>query len=79
MATYRITKLGSRAVVGTDEEPLLICASLEVAHRVVADARLLETLPAKLVFFRRAMRPAEGGDRAARAELRATGSERDFR
>jgi hypothetical protein len=38
MLAYRITEIDSRIVVGTEEEPILICASLDVARRVVADA-----------------------------------------
>ena len=59
MFAYRITKLDSRIIVGTEEEPILVCASLEVAHRVISDARLLETFPAKLIFSRRTTHPAD--------------------
>jgi hypothetical protein len=52
MATYRITELGSRIVVGTDDEAVLICASLEIAYQAVADAKLLETISAKQIFAR---------------------------
>jgi hypothetical protein len=52
MTTYHITELGSRIVVGADDEAVLICASLEVAYQAVADAKLLETLPAKQIFAR---------------------------
>ena len=38
MLAYRITEVDSRIVVGTEEEPILICTSLDVAKRVVADA-----------------------------------------
>ena len=38
MLAYRITEVDSRIVVGTEEEPILICTSLDVARRVVADA-----------------------------------------
>ena len=53
MFAYRITERDSRVVVCTEEEPILICDSLKMAHQVVADAKLLETIPAKLVFSRR--------------------------
>ena len=56
MFTYRITEIDSRITVSTDEEPLLVCANMEVAHQAVADAKLLETLPAKLIFSRRVVR-----------------------
>jgi hypothetical protein len=57
MLAYRITEIDSRIVVGTEDEPILVCTSLEVAHQAVADAKLLETLPARLIFSRRAVRP----------------------
>ena len=38
MLAYRITEVDSRIVVGTEEEPILICTSLDMARRVVADA-----------------------------------------
>jgi len=56
MFTYRIKEIDSQITVGTDEEPLLVCANIEVAHQVVADAKLLATLPAKLIFSRRVVR-----------------------
>jgi hypothetical protein len=57
MLAYRITEIDSRIVVGTEDEPILVCTSLEVAHQAVADAKLLETLPARLIFSWRAVRP----------------------
>jgi len=59
MFTYRITEIDSRITVGTDKEPVLVCANIEVAQQVVADAKLLATLPAKLIFSRRVVRPKE--------------------
>jgi hypothetical protein len=53
MLAYRITQIDSRIVVGTDKEEILVCNSLKMARQVVADARLLETTPAKQVFTRR--------------------------
>jgi len=38
MPAYRITEIDSRIVVGTEQEPVLICTSLDVARRVIADA-----------------------------------------
>jgi hypothetical protein len=38
MLAYRITEVDSRIVVGTEEEPILICTSLDMARRVIADA-----------------------------------------
>jgi hypothetical protein len=59
MTAYRITERNQRFIVGTDLEAVLICKSLEVAHQAVADAELLETVPAKLIFSRRVEREAE--------------------
>lgn len=59
MLTYRITQIDSRIVVGTEDEAVLICASLGVAHQAVADARLLATIPAKQVFARLVVRTAD--------------------
>ena len=61
MAAYRITERDRRFIVGTEQEPVLICRSFDVAHQAVADAELLETLPAKLIFARRVAREAEEG------------------
>jgi hypothetical protein len=38
MPAYRITEIDSRVVVGTEQEAVLICTSLDVARRVVAEA-----------------------------------------
>jgi hypothetical protein len=59
MTAYRITERDHRFIVGTDREAVLICRSLDVAHQAVADAELLETQPAKLIFARRVVRDAE--------------------
>jgi hypothetical protein len=59
MTAYRITERDQRFIVGTDREAILICRSLEVAHQAVADAELLETQPAKLIFSRRVKRDEE--------------------
>jgi hypothetical protein len=55
MVTYRITERDHRFIVGTDQEAVLICRTLEVAHQAVADAELLETQSAKLIFARRVL------------------------
>ena len=59
MTAYRITKRDARFIVGTEQEAVLICRSLDVAHQAVADAELLETQPAKLIFARRVVHEAE--------------------
>jgi len=56
MVIYRITERGQRFIVGTEQEAVLICRSLDVAHQAVADAELLETQSAKLIFMRRMKR-----------------------
>jgi hypothetical protein len=61
MTAYRITERDARFVIGTEQEAVLICRSLEVAHQAVADAELLETIPAKLIFARRVVREVEEG------------------
>ena len=59
MLAYRIIKIDSRIIVGTEEEAILVCTSLKVARQAVADAKLLETAPARQIFARRASDPAE--------------------
>ena len=54
MGIYRITQTDSRIVVGTEEQDILVCSSLKMARLVVADARLLESMPGKQIFGRRA-------------------------
>jgi hypothetical protein len=56
MVSYRITERDRRFIVGTEHEAVLICRSFEVAHQAVADAELLETMSAKLIFARRVVR-----------------------
>lgn len=53
MFAYRITEVDSRIVVSTDEQPILVCSSREVAHRAIADAELLAKSPTKLLLSRR--------------------------
>jgi hypothetical protein len=38
---------------------ILVCTSLKVAHQTVADAKLLETVPAKQIFARWATQPSD--------------------
>jgi len=59
MTAYRITERDHRFIVGTEQESILICRSPDVAHQAVADAELLKTLPAKLIFARRVVREGE--------------------
>ena len=59
MTAYRITERDRRFIIGTEQEAVLICRSLEVAHQAIADAELLETQSAKLIFARRLRRPEE--------------------
>jgi hypothetical protein len=59
MTAYRITERDRRFIIGTEQEAVLICRSLDVAHQAIADAELLETQPAKLIFARRVVRRPE--------------------
>jgi hypothetical protein len=59
MLAYRIIQVDSRIVVGTDEEEVLVCNSLKMARKVVADARQLETAPARQIFTRPGLRVAK--------------------
>jgi hypothetical protein len=59
MAVYRIIERDHRFIVGTEQEAILICRSREVARQAVADAELLERLPAKQIFARRVARAAD--------------------
>ena len=45
MAAYRITEIDSRVIVGTEQESILICNSLDMARRVIADALAPATKP----------------------------------
>jgi hypothetical protein len=65
MCAYRIKKLGEHVIVGTDEEPLLICADLDVARRAVADAECAPTLPTWQLLSQRAARIGEEAALAA--------------
>ena len=47
MPAYRITEIDSRVIVGTEQESVLICTSLDVARRVIADALAPATKPLK--------------------------------
>ena len=52
MASYRIRAIGSGFEVGTDAEAVLVCRSLKVARRAVADAKRLEQMPPKPIPWR---------------------------
>ncbi|CCE08240.1 conserved hypothetical protein [Bradyrhizobium sp. STM 3843] len=45
MAGYCITALGAGFAVGTDDGAVLICRTMKLARRVVADAERLERTP----------------------------------
>jgi hypothetical protein len=68
MPAYRITKIDSRVVVGTEQEAVLICASLDMARRVVAEA----LSPATKFARRPAPGPARETSRASPVEESAT-------
>ena len=68
MPAYRIIEIDSRIVVGTEQESVLICTSLDVARRVIADALAPATKPLK----RPAPRPARETSPASPASGSAT-------
>jgi len=59
MLPYRITERGSHVIVGTEEEAILVCVSREVAYQAIADAKLLETVPARQIFGCRTMQTSK--------------------
>jgi len=67
MSAYRIKKFGEHVVVGTDEEPVLICADLDVARRAVAAAECAPTIPTWQLLSQRAARLGEQAALAADA------------
>jgi hypothetical protein len=52
MALYRIKAIGSGFEVGTAEQAVLVCRSLKIARRAVADAQRLERMPPKPIPWR---------------------------
>ncbi|NPU09511.1 hypothetical protein HL667_13410 [Bradyrhizobium sp. 83012] len=52
MALYRIRAIGSGFEVGTEEQPVLVCRSLKIARRAVADAQRLERMPPRPIPWR---------------------------
>ncbi|UFZ03916.1 hypothetical protein LQG66_32765 [Bradyrhizobium ontarionense] len=52
MASYRIKAIGSGFEVGIDGQPVLVCRSLKIARRAVADAQRLERMPPKPIPWR---------------------------
>lgn len=80
MAAYRIRTMGSRFVVGTEDEAVLICASLDIAQRAVADAECSATVPTWQLLSQRAARIADAaaaalaeGDAAVDADSEPAG------
>jgi hypothetical protein len=71
MASYRIKAIGSGFEVGTAEQAVLVCRSLKVARRAVADAQRLERMPPQPIPWRTPPAnetAAVGADDAARSE-----------
>ncbi|MGY3447730.1 hypothetical protein [Bradyrhizobium sp. USDA 4353] len=52
MASYRIRAIGVGFEVSTEEHPVLVCRSLKIARRAVADAQRLALLPPKPIPWR---------------------------
>lgn len=73
MAAYRIEALGSRIVIRTDKEAILICKNLKTARRTIAEAERPATLSLHQIFARRADGPhstaKDGGGPAGGAEI----------
>lgn len=71
MALYRIKAIGSGFEVGTAEQAVLVCRSLKIARRAVADAQRLEGMPPKPIPWRvppGSETTAVGADDVARGE-----------
>jgi hypothetical protein len=69
MASYRIRAIGSGFEVGTEQQAVLVCRSLKMARRAVADAQRLERMPPKPIPWRTppaSEMPADAADDAAR-------------
>ena len=64
MSAYRIKQLGAHIVVGTEDEAVLICKTLDIARQAVADAEGARTVPTWQLLSQRA---AEIGGAASRA------------
>ncbi|MGC2084366.1 MAG: hypothetical protein WA702_13535 [Bradyrhizobium sp.] len=59
MSAYRIRQLGAHVVVGTEDEAVLICTSLDVARRAVEEAECATTIPTWELLSQRAARLGE--------------------
>ncbi|WP_315755053.1 MULTISPECIES: hypothetical protein [unclassified Bradyrhizobium] len=71
MVSYRIKAIGAGFEVGTAEQAVLVCRSLKIARRAVADAQRLERMPPKPIPWRtppQSETSAGGADDAARRE-----------
>jgi hypothetical protein len=68
MSAYRIKQLGAHVVVGTKDEAVLICKSLDVARQAVADAECASTVPTWQLLSQRAARMGDESSRALAAE-----------
>ena len=64
MSAYRIKQLGAHVVVGTEDEAVLICKTLDIARQAVADAEGAQTVPTWQLLSQRA---AKIGGEASRA------------
>ena len=66
MSAYRIKQLGAHVVVGTEDEAVLICKTLDIARQAVADAEGAQTVPTWQLLSQRAARI--GDERNARSQ-----------
>lgn len=75
MAAYRIKTLGSRIVVGTEDEAVLICKNLDVARQAVADAENTQPTPTWRLLAQRAGELAEKAEALHQDECPADADE----
>jgi hypothetical protein len=71
MSAYRIKQLGAHVVVGTEDEAVLICKTLDIARQAVADAEGAQAIPTWQLLSQRAARIGDDANRALAAEIAA--------
>jgi hypothetical protein len=71
MSAYRIKALGAHVIVGTEDEAVLICTTLDVARQAVADAECAPTVATWLLLSQRAARIGDKADQALAADISA--------
>ncbi|HEU0146352.1 MAG TPA: hypothetical protein VFR21_05665 [Bradyrhizobium sp.] len=71
MSAYRIKQLGAHVVVGTEDEAVLICKTLDIARQAVADAEGAQAIPTWQLLSQRAARIGDEAKRALTAGIAA--------